>query len=183
MNLLVQKGINRELVQHSQKSPSIAGRLALFKDYWQLITTDQWVLNNIQGYEIEFMPHPVQHHPPRERVPSTQESLLLEEEIQKLLTKGAVVKVRNTKRTEGFYSSLFLVHKKARGLRPTINLKSLNQLITTVHFKIEGIHTVKELLSQYDWLTKVDLKDAYFMITIREADRPKLHFLAQRHQF
>ena len=50
---------------------------------------------------------------------------------------------------------------------------------------MEGMHTVKNILRQNDWFTKVDLKDAYmyFMIPTREADRPKLRFLAQRHQF
>ena len=122
MNLLVQRGINSKLVWQAHKSPCIAGRLALFRDNWQLITTDQWVLNTIQGYGIEFTTHPVQHHPPRKAVPSTQESLLLEEKIQKLLTKGAVVEVPNTNKAEGFYSSLFLVQKKGGGLRPIISL-------------------------------------------------------------
>ena len=84
------------------------------------------------------------------------------------------------KQDQGFYSSLFLVQKKGGGLRPIINLKSLNEFIPTVHFKMVGMHTVKDLLRQNDWLTKVDLKGAYFMITIREVDRPDLHFLAQQ---
>ena len=112
MELLVKSGINRALAQRAQKSQCIAGRLALFRDNWRLITTNQWVLNTIQGYGIAFTTHPVQHHPLREGASSTQESLLLEEEIQKLLAKGAIVKVPYTNRTEGFYSSLFLVQKK-----------------------------------------------------------------------
>ena len=45
------------------------------------------------------------------------------------------------------------------------------------------MHTVKNILRQNDSLTKVDLKDAYFMIPIREVDRPNLCFLAQHRQF
>ena len=48
--------------------------------------------------------------------------------------------------------------EKGRGLRPVINLKSLNEFIPTIHFKMEGMHAVKDLLRQNDWLTKVDLK-------------------------
>ena len=47
-----------------------------------------------------------------------------------------------------------------------INLKALNRLVNTEHFKMEGIHTVKDLLKPGDWLAKVDLKDAYFAIPI-----------------
>jgi len=46
------------------------------------------------------------------------------------------------------------------GQRPVINLKTLNQFVNTEHFKMEGIHTVKDPLRPGDWLTKVNLKDA-----------------------
>ena len=70
-----------------------------------------------------------------------------------------------------FYLSLFLVPKKDGGLRPVINLKKLNEFIAPHHFKMEGIHTLKDLLRKGDWMTKVDLKDAYFMIPIHQSDR------------
>ena len=31
---------------------------------------------------------------------------------------------------------------------------------------MEGLHTVKALLRQNDWMAKVDLKDAFFMVPI-----------------
>ena len=45
----------------------------------------------------------------------------------------------------GFLSNIFLVHKKDEGQRPVINLKALNQFVNTEHFKMEGIHTMKDL--------------------------------------
>ena len=32
------------------------------------------------------------------------------------------------------------------------------------HFKMESLHTVKSLLQKEDWMIKVDLKDAFFMV-------------------
>lgn len=61
-----------------------------------------------------------------------------------------------------FYSNLFLVPKKNSGQRSVINLKALNNFVVAPHFKMEGIHTIKNLLQPGDWLAKVDLKDAYF---------------------
>ena len=66
----------------------------------------------------------------------------------------------------GFVSNMFLVPKKDGGQRPVVNLKGLNKYVQTEHFKMEGLHTVKQLVRPGDWLTKVDLKDAYFSVPI-----------------
>ena len=48
---------------------------------------------------------------------------------------------------------------------------------------MEGIHTLKDLLKKNDWMTKVDLKDAYFMIQIQATDRPVLRFFARERSY
>ena len=71
---------------------------------------------------------------------------------------------------------MFLVAKKDGGQRPVINLKPLNCYVNTEHFKMEGIHCLPNLLKSGDWMAKIDLKDAYFMIPIQEQDRAFLTF-------
>ncbi len=58
-----------------------------------------------------------------------------------------------------------------------VNLKALNDFVETVHFKMEGLHTLRDLLKQGDWLAKVDLKDAYFAIPIRRDHQKFLQFM------
>ena len=41
-------------------------------------------------------------------------------------------------------------------------LKGLNSFVEAVHFKMEGIHMLRDTLKPGNWMTKVDLKDAYF---------------------
>lgn len=41
---------------------------------------------------------------------------------------------------------------------------------------MEGIHLLEDLLRAGDWIAKVDLKDAYFMVPIREVDKAFLKF-------
>ncbi len=48
-----------------------------------------------------------------------------------------------------------------------INLKSLNEYVVPQHFKMEGIHTLQDLLRGGDWMTKIDLKKQ----STRRADR------------
>ena len=55
-----------------------------------------------------------------------------------------------------------LVSKKDGGQFPVINLKDLSTFIPCKHFKMEGLHPLKEILEQGSCLCKLDLKDAYF---------------------
>lgn len=49
---------------------------------------------------------------------------------------------------------------------PVLNLKPLNIFIYHRHFKMEGMHTVRDLLQRGNWMTRNNIKDAYFTISI-----------------
>ena len=151
------------------------GRLQLLIHNWQLITQDAWVLENVQGHKLELTQVPVQGRTPEEsHLPSELESSMAEE-ISKLRGKGAISTVTRTQ-TVGFISRMFLVPKKDGSHRPIIDLRELNKFIKREHFKMEGIHLVKDLLQQGDWMVKLDLKDAYFAVPIHQEHRIYLQF-------
>ena len=66
--------------------------------------------------------------------------------------------------------------KKDARQRPVINLKRLNLSVKTEHLKMEGIHMLKDLPKAGDWMAKINLKDAYFMIPNAQEDRELLRF-------
>jgi len=99
----------------------------------------------------------------------------VEDEVQKLLTKGAIVRVQPC--PGQFLSRLFLVRKKDGSFRPVVNLKPLNQFMVKAHFKMEGINMVKDLLLRNDWMASIDLKDAYLSVAIEEEHRKYLRFV------
>ena len=119
------------------------------------------------------MGQPYQTHPPAELKFSQTET------DRRGLTKQAVSKIPSNK---GFLSQLFSVPKKDGGI---INLKGLNTFVETVHFKMEGIHVLRDTLKPDDWMTKVDLKDAYFMIPMASHHKRLLRFRwqGQTYQF
>ena len=61
---------------------------------------------------------------------------------------------------------MFAIPKKSGGWRPIINLKCLNAFVSYQHFKMEGLECVKYLLQHGDWMVKLDLQDAYFLVPI-----------------
>ena len=65
-----------------------------------------------------------------------------------------------------FLSNLFLVGKKDGGNTPVINLKNLNAFILYLHFRMEGLHLLKDMLKEKDYMCKIDLKDAHFCVPL-----------------
>ena len=149
----------------------LAGRTHSHLQNWEILTQDLWVLQAVQGYLIDFTQTPIQlHHPPPTVLPTTDHNMMSEAVIE-LLNKEATV--TSSLSLQGFVS---LVHKKGGGKRPVINLRALNQFVRQEHFKMEGLHLLQGLLLQGDWMIKLDLKDAYFKVSIHLYHQKYLQF-------
>ena len=167
-----------EICQHSipQDLPQTAC-LNFFLPSWERITQNPWVLEVFQGYKIELVTPPVQQSlSPVTKLSLTQEAVL-EQEVNKLLVKQAIHPVHPSNQEVGFISSMFVVPKKDGGSCPVVNLKPLNQYLAYEHFKMEGIHMLRDLLKKGDFLVKIDLKDAYLTVPIWKNHQKYLRFL------
>ena len=118
---------------------------------------------------------PIQTGPPPVLQFSKSDSAKIDAEIQSLQQKGALKQV--PPESDQFLSNLFLVPKRDGTSRPVINLKGLNSFLQYTHFKMEGIHLLHDLVQPGDWLGKIDLKDAYFVVPIWKGHRKYLRFL------
>ena len=142
----------------------VGGRLSQFKQAWESLSSDEWVLQAVSGYKIEFICEPIQTKIPNKMGFSKTEESSIDVEIDKLLNKGAIR--RACFHSNQFLSNLFTIPKKSGELRPVINLKPLNKFVQYHHFKMESLASLLDLISCGDFLTSIDLKDAYFTIPI-----------------
>ena len=145
------------------ESAKVGARLRLFASNWTSITSDPWVLSTIrQRYKIEFLkPFQNSYTSPRGCFSPTEWEAINEAVIQ-MYEKGAI-RVCSYHLWQ-FISNLFLVPKKSGELRPAINLKALNFFVRYVHFEMENINSLLDLLRSGDFIATVDLKDAYFTV-------------------
>ena len=145
--------------------PILAGRLQFFLPNWKKLTQDPWVLETVAGYQLRFRQEPHQSVAPMMRV-SKEEERCISEEVQSLWEKGAISPVPRHREGQCFLSTIFTVPKKDGGRRPIINLKALNRFIPHLHFKMEGIQDLRDIVLPNDYMIKLDLKDAYLLIPI-----------------
>ena len=80
------------------------------------ITGDPWILEVVKGYKLELDHKPVQHKPPPPLIMNKRDMALTQTEIEKMVTKGAIVPVAPCKGQ--FLSQIFLVPKKDGSARP-----------------------------------------------------------------
>ena len=123
---------------------SLTRRVFFHRQNWELLTQDNWVLQTVQGYLIDFTHNPNQSHQPQPIVLPQDKHVLVTQEVQELLQKGVILE--SCPSNENFISQIFLVEKKGGGQHPVINLKALNQYVRVEHFKMEGLHLLPDLL-------------------------------------
>ncbi|KAL0151133.1 hypothetical protein M9458_053646 [Cirrhinus mrigala] len=155
-------------------------RLVPLVDYlaaWKLLpNVSAWVLHTVErGYRIQFGAPPPPFNGVSPILVGPEQGLVMEQEVATLLRKEAIEVVPPHDRESRFYSRYFIVPKKDGGLRPILDLRVLNR---SVMFKFK-MPTVKQVVSQIrseDWFVTIDLKDAYFHISILPQHRKFLRF-------
>lgn len=129
----------------------------------------------VEHCHIEFYENPpVQLFIPNEIKFSVRESEVIEAELIKLLKKQ-VIEVTDHGPTD-FISNIFIRSKRNGGYRVILNLSKLNESVTYRHFKMETLDNALQLVRPNCYMASVDLKDAYYSVSIAEEHRNLLKF-------
>ncbi|KAL0163578.1 hypothetical protein M9458_039331, partial [Cirrhinus mrigala] len=153
----------------------LAARLAA---WLELPSPSRWLIQTVRlGYAIQFA-----RRPPKFRgilftsVRSDMDASVLRAEIAVLLAKDAIEPVPPAEMKSGFYSPYFIVPKKSGGLRPILDLRVLNRSLLRLPFKMLTSKRILSCVRHQDWFAAIDLKDAYFHVSILPRHRPFLRF-------
>ena len=157
--------VSNNNVEVSMSNDFIAGCLKQFSSQWKLITSDRFILDSVSHYKIEFVAgFPQQEVVPREICFSIQEQNIIQNEIDKLLTKGVI---KETTHCAGEYISFIFIRPKKDGTyRLILNLKNLNDHVEYHHFKMDTLQSAIRLMKQNCCMASVDLRDAYYSVPI-----------------
>ncbi len=145
---------------------------------WKLLpNVSQWVLHTVErGYRIQFGSPPPRFNGMNPTLVGPEQALVMEREVETLLRKEAIEVVPPRERESGFYSRYFVVPKKDGGLRPILDLHQLNRSVSRLKFKMLTLKQVMSQIKSKDWFVTIDLKDAYFHISILPSHREFLRF-------
>ena len=140
-----------------------------FLQFWQTITSDQYILSLVQGISFPFLhgKPPKQKFIPRQLAMSKEEMSFVDDEVRKLLESGCIKKLPS-QIPNGWVSNIFLVPKKQGGFRMILNLKHLNKYVTYTKFKMDHIDKVIQLIRPGDFFSSLDLVSAYQHFWIQE---------------
>ena len=118
----------------------------------------------MQGYDISFETYPITPVLLKNKSFSEVERGKISCEVDRLLDIGAIstIDCADVK----FSSPLFLVPKPDGKTRLILNLKRLNMHISRPHFKMEDYRAVCNLIRKGNFMTKIDLKDAYLSVPV-----------------
>ncbi|KAI2651068.1 ORF V: Enzymatic polyprotein [Labeo rohita] len=148
-----------------------------FSDWLNLPNPSRWLLRTIRlGYAIQFARRPPKFRGVLTTSVQGPNTAVLRAEIAVLLAKGAIETVPSAEMKKGFYSPYFIVPKKGGGLRPILDLRALNRALLKLPFKMLTLKHILTCVRVQDWFVAIDLKDAYFHVSILPRHRPFLRF-------
>ncbi len=138
-----------------------------------LPSLSRWLTRTIRlGYAIQFARRPPKFNGVLETSVAVRNAPVLREEIAVLLAKDAIEPVPPAEMRQGFYSPYFIVPKKGGGLRPILDLRVLNRALHKLPFKMLTHRRMIKCIQPQDWFAAIDLKDAYFHVSILPRHRP-----------
>ena len=170
----------RVVVPPPHSTPA-TGRCHLFKQVWrEKLKLSAWHIKALQAMPIEWISLPENNSlfDSATRYPvDSKERLACSKTLEHYIKIGSVEELP-PETSDGLWSTFFPVPKKGTDkMRGCIDLRKSNEHIEYEHFKMEGLHTIQQLIRRNNYITKVDLSDFYMHFLFGKADRRYMRFM------
>ena len=162
----------------NENNLKMGSRLKFFLPVWKNLGAHHSIQSLIaEGYKLPFRERPKLSRTPciTSGFADLNKQSALSTAIQDLIRKGAIDIVQKPD-SLGFYSRLFLVPKPGNRWRPVIDLSCLNKFLAISKFKMETPESIRASLRKNEWVTSIDLTDAYLHIPIQPHSQKYLRF-------
>lgn len=145
--------------------------MRFYKETWERLGANSFIMKIISGTRIPFSAKPPLVTPTTSlrKLYHTKPSPEMTKMIEQLKDQGVLEKPAHS--DPGFLSRMFIIPKTSGGLRPIVDLRGLNAFVITRHFQLISHASVPDFLQKEDWMTKVDISNAYLHVPIRESHR------------
>ena len=158
-----------------------AGKISNCYDAWTQLTSDQWILNIVQGFEIEFTERPFQPYRPFPLRLSKTDCKALDTALRGFLDQDIIEGCDPD--DDMFVSTVFPVLKKDGSARVILNLSTLNDFVENHHFKMDTIRDAIAMMRPGCFFASIDFKHAYYSVSVAEEYRKYLCFEWQKELF
>lgn len=153
----------------------MAGKISLFYQNWTGLTKDRFILDIVRdGYEIEFTSEPCEGCNRKPIYFNNIEQGIISELLNKFESKGVITQSKHE--AGEILSHIFIRPKQDGSHRLILNLSRLNEHVDKITFKMETLKSALHMVREGCYFAKIDLKDAFYSIGIKEKFRKYLKF-------
>ena len=161
----------------------ICWRLRQCKEEWQKIGAPLQVISWICfGLDWQFDTPPIPKRFPEAHL-SAEQQAVLNKELKRLFDLGCFEALPAEDIPNAIIAYFFVVPKSDGGWRPVIDLTYANSFSGKIHFKMENIKDVRDLIRPFDFMITIDLKDAYCHLFYNQKSRKFAAFSFQGSLF
>lgn len=150
------------------------GNIARCLASWERLTSDPWILGIVKGFKLPFWTLPWQDREPRPFNLSEEQKIVFQEAVDDLLRKDVIEETREL--GDQFISNIFVRPKPNGKVRLILDLTELNKFLILQHFKLENFNTALQMVDRDNFMSTIDLQDAYFSVKIHSEFRKYLRF-------
>ena len=164
-----------DVVVPPQDRNQVGGRLQRHYRQWRPIgnkVVRRWIR---EGVKFDFTSDPPAHRPAYDSADSISDPVRFtatRETVLKYVKIGALEPVPTAEQGKGTYLTFFPVEKKTPGeWRGCLDARPVNEALVHEHFKMEGLLTARQLIRRDDWMTTLDITEAYPHLLIHPEQR------------